>query len=90
MPTTLNRAKLVDDGARLLQAAMWYEWNTNGKTIIEAAYGTNHTQGYLNGKMAKLRKGGLLALYSILDNEGRRRLVDAIIERYGNHAGLRF
>jgi len=73
---------LISDGVNLLQAAMWFEWNVDHATILDVAYGPHHVGDYLEEKAARLRKGGLLHLYGDLDNEGRRRLVTAIINRY--------
>jgi hypothetical protein len=73
---------------KFMQAAQWYEWNVRLRDIIEIAYGPDHAEEYYKEKADKLVKYGLLGLFAEMDPSGRRRLVNAILDRYGQDAGL--
>tara|TARA_R100000008_G_scaffold67928_1_gene45050 strand:+ start:236 stop:535 length:300 start_codon:yes stop_codon:yes gene_type:complete len=73
---------------KFMQAAQWYEWNINRRTIVTTAYGVDHDDGYINEKVSKLAKYGLLGLFAEMDTPARQRLVNDILDRYGWDAEL--
>ena len=80
--------KTARQATRFMQAAQWYEWHVDRRTVVETAYGPDHAEGYVQEKMGKLSKYGLLGLFAEMGARQRSRLVVAIIERYGEDAGI--
>ena len=78
-----GREDLFRTGMNFLKGAMWYEFNTPHQEIVEVLYGKNQHDRYYEEKMDKLHKRGLLFLYGELDGNRRKRLVEAIYDRYG-------
>ena len=74
---------LLQTGMNFLKGAMWYEFNTSHQQIVEVIFGEGHHDNYYEEKLEKIHKRGLLYLYGEVDGAGRKRLVNAIFDRYG-------
>ena len=74
---------LLQTGMNFLKGAMWYEFNTPHQEIVEVIFGEGLHENYYEEKLEKIHKRGLLYLYGEVDGAGRKRLVEAIYDRYG-------
>tara|TARA_R100000963_G_C4603195_1_gene76171 strand:+ start:473 stop:727 length:255 start_codon:yes stop_codon:yes gene_type:complete len=78
-----ERDDLLQTGMNFLKGAMWYQFNTPHQEILKAIFGEGLHENYYAEKQENLQKRGLLFLYGEVDEGGRKRLVEAIFDRYG-------
>ena len=81
----------TDVGLRIIQALIWYCYNTPWVEIMQTVYDrpdADEDDLYLSEKMDLLQERGPLYWISELSEEPRSRLVAAIIDRYRLTLGL--
>ena len=81
-----TRAELT--GLDWLKMAMWYQHNQSAETIFTDVWGPEPRYGgYQQEKIYLICVHGVLGLLGHLDNHNQEKLVEAILERYGDRIG---
>jgi len=76
----------IKDAMTVVHALMLYEYNVHKDIILEAIYGDHLAEGYYREKLELLNTKGILYIYGRLDNPSRRRLVKAVLLKYGDES----
>tara|TARA_B100001013_G_scaffold331809_1_gene247647 strand:+ start:5175 stop:5453 length:279 start_codon:yes stop_codon:yes gene_type:complete len=70
----------------VIHAFMLYDYNQHKDIILEAIYGLNMSEGYMEEKLDLLNRRGLLWLFGQLDGSHRLALLKAVLKQYAKES----
>ena len=82
----MTDTRTLTDDIATVHALVLYMHNTHKDVIFNAAYGDHHTDDNRQEKVDIMNRGGLEMLWGYLDGAGRKRLVEAALDKYGEAA----
>ena len=87
----MKDTRTLTDDIAAIQALVLFMYNTNKDTIFSVAYGETetfrHQEAYRDEKIDMINRGGLEMLWGYLDSAGRKRLVEAALDKYAAEVG---